>query len=99
MKEASRLAHKYVMTSVGMCQSIIDQAVPDAKIDFDWNPADDGTHSGDPDEPVDAKWWTRFLSQAIAESSMKGPGPTPKHGLFKGVSCEYYRFVFGSNEN
>lgn len=24
---------------------------------------------------------TPFLRQAIAESSMKGPGPTPEHGL------------------
>ncbi|KAL3616902.1 hypothetical protein CASFOL_039296 [Castilleja foliolosa] len=83
LEKATPMLRATVESTVKFCQELVDARFPDEGFIFDPTVIRESLPSivtgwnGDPDEPVDAAWWSEYLTYALGAVHLKGPSVIP----------------------
>ncbi|KAL3637694.1 hypothetical protein CASFOL_018142 [Castilleja foliolosa] len=83
LEKATPMLRATVESTAKFCQELVDARFPDEGFIFDPTVIRESLPSivtgwnGDPDEPVDAAWWSEYLTYALGAVHLKGPSVIP----------------------
>ncbi|KAL3652102.1 hypothetical protein CASFOL_001783 [Castilleja foliolosa] len=83
LEKATPMLRATVESTAKFCQELVDARFPDEGFIFDPTVIRESLPSivtgwnWDPDEPVDAAWWSEYLTYALGDVHLKGPSVIP----------------------